>query len=163
MKLYLPTKGEAAALVHNPPMLNGMKIEVGALPPGRLFELAAVNGASAWIMPRLFIDEEARKVIGSGGFKGAPIRASVEIGYNVAPEFRSHGCGTEGVLRLCAEAFTSGSVEEIVAEAEIANAASQRVLEKAGFTAFDVRTDDEGAFRRWRLKKAIARPNGPTA
>jgi RimJ/RimL family protein N-acetyltransferase len=152
MKLYTPTKQEAATLAQNPAVIGGIAIADGALPPCSLFVRAAASDASSWLMPRLFLDDGLGKVIGSGGFKGEPVSGSVEIGYNVAPEFCGNGYCTEGVRRICADAFSNGSVSEVIAETLTSNLASKRVLGKAGFALFDSRIDDEGKFQRWRLK-----------
>src|SRR5688572_22875156 len=44
----------------------------------------------SWSM-QFFIDQATGRLIGSGGFAAPPVDRSVEIGYEVAPEFRGRG------------------------------------------------------------------------
>jgi RimJ/RimL family protein N-acetyltransferase len=57
-----------------------------------------------------------------------------EVGYWLAREARGHGHTTRAVRLLCAWAFKSLGLERIDLFAAIANVASQRVAERAGFT-----------------------------
>jgi ribosomal protein S18 acetylase RimI-like enzyme len=163
MILYTPTKKAAADLVGSASHFGGMEIAEGALPPRILFEIAIAAASSAWLMPRLFVDERRGRVVGSGGFKGEPKEQRVEIGYGVAPIYRGQGYATEGVRLVCEEAFSSGFVSEILADTLLSNIASQRVLEKVGFTVFGVRTDEEGTFKKWRVKNAPNQLLDPTS
>ena len=104
-------------------------------------------------MPRLFVDEVSDRIVGSGGFKYAPRESRVEIGYNVSPDCRGRGFATDGVTLLCEEAFSSGLVSEILVETSLANVASKRVLEKAGFTLYGSGVDNEGPVDLWIKKK----------
>jgi len=73
-------------------------------------------------------------VIGGAGFHAAPDdTGAVEIGYGIAEEWRGRGVATIAVLELLRRARDHGAAR-VVAGTDPANAASQRVLEKAGFT-----------------------------
>jgi ribosomal-protein-alanine N-acetyltransferase len=75
-------------------------------------------------------------VIGSACFKSAPQNGHVEIGYGIAPAFENHGYTTEAICALCTFAFCDPTVDEVWAETEPDNLASQRVLRKIGMTIF---------------------------
>lgn len=47
----------------------------------------------AWSM-QFFIEPATGRLVGSGGFAAPPVDGTVEIGYEIAPEFRGHGSGT---------------------------------------------------------------------
>jgi RimJ/RimL family protein N-acetyltransferase len=109
-------------------------------------------------MPRLFVDDVSGRIVGAGGFKSTPKDGKVEIGYGIAPACRGHGYATRGVTLLCAEAFASGRVKEILAETSVTNAASERVLEKAGFICYGSGSDDEGPVKLWSKKPDSNQP-----
>ena len=153
MKLYIPSKEEAADLLRAPTQFRGMLVCENALPPSVLLEQALAAEGGDWRMPRLFGDEGIGQVVGSGGFKSAPRKRRVEIGYGVAPACQGRGYATAGVQLLVAEAFSSGLVDEVFAETSLANAASQRVLEKVGFSMEGSGQDEEGPLKLWSMKK----------
>jgi RimJ/RimL family protein N-acetyltransferase len=84
------------------------------------------RGASAWLV------ELDGVVIGDCGTVG-PLEGEVEIGFGLALEFRGQGHGTELVRLLAARLLEEPSVFAVVAHTLPENAASARVLEKAGF------------------------------
>jgi len=93
-----------------------------------LHDPAAV-GWGIWIS----VAREANVVVGDAGFKGRPDASGiVEIGYGTAPVHRNRGYATEAVRALVGWALTHPEVERVVAECAPENAASIRVLEKAG-------------------------------
>src|SRR5476651_1391606 len=108
MKLYLPTKAEAADLLAGPAQFRGLVICAEALPPRFLLERAIASDDGDWLMPRLFVDEAGSRIVGSGAFKSAPRQRRMEIGYGVSSTCRCRGYATEGVKLLVAEAFSSG-------------------------------------------------------
>jgi RimJ/RimL family protein N-acetyltransferase len=88
---------------------------------GRLLPLAAVAAASG-------------EVIGGGMLHHLDAeRKIVEIGYWVLPLARGRGVGT-AIARVLAEHSFSLGVERVAAYVNVGNAASERVLERAGFT-----------------------------
>ena len=70
---------------------------------------------------------------GSIGFFGPPEEGAVEVGYSTLPQFQGRGYATEMVTGLVAWALSQPDVRSVVAEVDAENAASLRVLEKAGF------------------------------
>ena len=68
-------------------------------------------------------------------------RKSAEIGYWLGRPFWGKGVMTEAGRRMCREVFAAWDIVRIHAEAFARNAASRRVLEKAGFAL-------EGTLRR---------------
>jgi len=78
---------------------------------------------------------EAGLVVGDIGFHTAPdTTGSVEIGYGVAPGSRGQGIATEAARALTTWALAQPGVVEVRAETDLNNAASQRVLDRSGFT-----------------------------
>ena len=75
------------------------------------------------------------KVIGSiGVFRQGNIhRQTAELGYYVAEEYWGKGIMTEAVKQICKYVFDKSDIIRIYAEPFAYNAASCRVLEKAGF------------------------------
>jgi ribosomal-protein-alanine N-acetyltransferase len=60
--------------------------------------------------------------------------AAARVGYRVAERAAGHGAATRGVMDLCLKAARDYDLRTLTAETSVANLASQRVLEKAGFT-----------------------------
>ena len=83
-------------------------------------------------------------LIGSCGL-GEPSHAQYEIGYVLAKAHWGHGLATEVVGSLVQFAFQELNAKKIWAPVDARNAASCRVLEKAGF-------QQEGLLRQDRLK-----------
>lgn len=75
------------------------------------------------------------KVVGSIGIfrQGNIHRQTAELGYYVAEEYWGKGIMTEAVKQICEHVFKKSDIIRIYAEPFAYNAASCRVLEKAGF------------------------------
>lgn len=75
------------------------------------------------------------KVIGSTGVfrQGNIHRQTAELGYYIAEEYWGKGIMTEAVRQICMYVFDKSDIIRIYAEPFAYNAASCRVLEKAGF------------------------------
>jgi RimJ/RimL family protein N-acetyltransferase len=67
-----------------------------------------------------------------------PMRGVIEVGYWLFPEARGKGLATRAVRAVAREAFANG-ISRIEANVRIGNEASERVLERAGFTREGVR------------------------
>lgn len=65
--------------------------------------------------------------------KKARASDATELGFRLRRSVWGHGLATEGGNALLGRAFSSTPVQEVVAQTLVANAASQRVLEKLGF------------------------------
>lgn len=78
---------------------------------------------SFWLLLRA----SDRVVVGSADFKDVPNKdGEVKIGYGLGDGFRHHGYMTEAVQAM--------SVRHVIAETETDNLASQRILQRCGFT-----------------------------
>lgn len=75
------------------------------------------------------------KVVGSIGIfrQGNIHRQTAELGYYIAEEYWGKGIMTGAVRQICAYVFEKSDIIRIYAEPFAYNAASCRVLEKAGF------------------------------
>jgi len=74
-----------------------------------------------------------RQLVGGGGFKGAPVRGIVEIGYETRPAFQRQGFATEAVSGLAQWALSQPTVDAVIAETSMHNHASIGVLRQVGF------------------------------
>jgi len=77
---------------------------------------------------------ETGAVIGDCGTKGwVDDRGCVEIGYGLAAPSRGRGFGTEAVAAFTDWLLEQPGVRAVVAEVEVGNLASRRLLERVGF------------------------------
>jgi RimJ/RimL family protein N-acetyltransferase len=98
----------------------------------------------------LIAERASRSAIGSIGFYGPPDEeGQVTIGYGLVEQYRGRGLGTEALAALIAYCRTRPEVRTILADTEVQNKVSQRVLEKSGFTF--IRANDELCFYRLTL------------
>ena len=74
----------------------------------------ASEAERSWSM-QFFVDDANGLLVGSGGFTAPPHGRTVEIGYEVAPEFRGRGFGTAAARALVERAVASGEVDHVVA------------------------------------------------
>jgi RimJ/RimL family protein N-acetyltransferase len=94
---------------------------------------------------------ETGHIVGGVGFKGAPSDDGVvEIGYGLAPSARGRGLAVEAVRALVVHAFDRGA-SGVLAECDLDNVASRRVLERAGFTLIEEAAD----VTWWRFAHAM--------
>jgi RimJ/RimL family protein N-acetyltransferase len=116
--------------------------------------LAHLQGAPAadhaWSM-QFFVDGETGRLIGSGGFVAPPVDRAVEIGYEVAPEFRGRGFGTAAARALVEQALASGEVDHVIAHTLPGPNPSTGVLASLGFEHVADEVDPEvGPVWAWR-------------
>jgi RimJ/RimL family protein N-acetyltransferase len=97
--------------------------------------LDAVGTAAQNADPRpLWLVTLDGRVIGDCGTAGdVDDTGDVEIGYGLAAEYRGQGFGTEVVAAFSQWLLRQPGVRRIVADVELWNIPSQRVLERAGF------------------------------
>ncbi|MBF4568150.1 GNAT family N-acetyltransferase [Plantibacter sp. VKM Ac-2880] len=80
------------------------------------------------------VRDAAGLAVGGFGFFGPPDSSgAIEFGYGLIPAARGVGLATEVVVAALAVASSNGA-SRAIADTDIANVASQRVLEKAGLT-----------------------------
>ncbi len=109
----------------------------------------------AWSM-QFFVDGAAGRLLGSGGFAAPPVDRTVEIGYEVAPEFRGQGYGTAAARALVERAVASGEVDHVVAHTLVGPNASTGVLVSLGFQHVADQMDPEvGTIWEWRWTRAL--------
>ena len=96
-----------------------------------------------------------KKLIGGGGYKGSPTPdGSVEIGYEIAPEYRNSGFASEMAKGLIENAFRDNRVNSVVAHTLAHENPSTRVLTKCGFVKTgEVNDPEDGPVWRWELKR----------
>ena len=97
---------------------------------GRIVDQRAASlGWGIW----LILDPAAQLLVGDIGFKGPPDELdTVEIGYSILPAFQGRGYATEAAQALIEWGRAQPGVRRIVANCLADNAASIRVLQKAG-------------------------------
>jgi RimJ/RimL family protein N-acetyltransferase len=136
--LRLPSLADVDALL--PAFTDPELRETGNLPAfGRdeltasLRELPSLAEAGR-LLPLAAADAETGAVIGVGMLHHLDAeRKILEIGYFVLPAARGRGVATRIARMLAEHAFSLG-VERVAAYVNVGNAASERVLERAGFT-----------------------------
>ena len=97
--------------------------------------------ARAWIEVRrtppvqefAVVDQASGTAVGGAGFAFRHVPGLAELGYWIVAERRGAGLATRAARLLSVWALTGGGVERLQATVEPWNAASQRVLEHAGF------------------------------
>ena len=88
-----------------------------------------------WYAPWKISLKKEDTYIGDIGFKGLQENHAVEIGYGILKEYEGQGFATEAVKALTEWAFANEEVYFVEAETAPENMASQKVLEKNGFSA----------------------------
>lgn len=92
------------------------------------------------------------QIVGNGGFVRPPDdEGTVEIGYEIAPEFRSQGHATSAVRKLIDLAFRAGATRVIAHSLALPNA-SNAVMVKAGMRQVAASADpDVGSIWRYAI------------
>jgi [ribosomal protein S5]-alanine N-acetyltransferase len=107
----------------------------------------AVSSLNVW-GPYTLVEKLSGLCIGGIGFKGRPdATGAVEIGYGLCASCQGHGFMSEAAARLCELARVEGA-RSVTAETDATNGASQRVLERCGFSRYA----KEQASIWWRLE-----------
>jgi RimJ/RimL family protein N-acetyltransferase len=79
------------------------------------------------------IEKSSGETIGSCGFARPPETEGIELGYLLAQKAQGRGYATEAARGAMLYGFGKLGFREIIAMTDLANTASQRVLEKIGF------------------------------
>ncbi|MGH9243932.1 MAG: GNAT family N-acetyltransferase [Acidimicrobiales bacterium] len=115
-------------------------------------EAARAGAPAAWGAHLVFDADGA--LVGTGGWKGAPVDGVAELGYAVAPERQGRGIATAVVRELVARA-RAAKVQRVVAHTLPETSASTAVLRRCGFVPVDELIDpDDGPVWRWELSLA---------
>jgi ribosomal-protein-alanine N-acetyltransferase len=108
-----------------------------------------------WSM-QFFLDDATGRLVGSGGFAAPPSERTVEIGYEVAPEFRGRGFGSAAARALVERAVASGEVDHVIAHTLPGPNPSTGVLMSLGFEHVDEQEDAEvGVVWEWILNPKV--------
>ena len=92
--------------------------------------------------------------VGMGGFKGPPADGAVEIAYAILPDHEGQGYATAAAREMVAFAFGNEAVSKVLAHTLPDGAASQRVLQKAGFHCVgEVMDPEDGRVLRFELPR----------
>ena len=96
-----------------------------------------------------------QKLIGSCGYKGKPsLDGMVEIGYEVCPEYRQKGYGTEIANGLLTHAFKDEHIKIVIAHTLPMENASTNILRKLSFNKVsEIEDPEDGLIWRWEIKK----------
>jgi RimJ/RimL family protein N-acetyltransferase len=148
------TRDDAAAIVADDregrpwaedyPTPGDVMVATSALAGGHSF----ATDAAPWGLFTI-AERSSDRDIGGIGFKSTPSDlGEVEIGYGVCRTYWGRGVATDAVNAICE--FASGRARSVLAETDRANVASQRVLEKCGFT----RVEETDTMIRWRRELA---------
>ena len=110
-----------------------------------------------WSM-QFFVDQATGRLLGSGGFAAPPVDRTVEIGYEVAPEFRGQGFGTAAARALLERAVATNEVDHVIAHTLPGPNPSTGVLVALGFEHVADQEDPEvGTVSEWRWTRPLAR------
>ena len=104
------------------------------------------------------IDKEKRILLGTCGFKGPPDQnGMVEIGYEVASDFRNQGYATQIAHALIELAKKDHRVKVVQAHTMPERNASTRVLEKNGFQFVEaIKHFEDGLVWKWVLPVTLS-------
>ncbi|MEO6060887.1 MAG: GNAT family protein [Thermoflexales bacterium] len=151
------TSAQLASLLADPAQLDGMPVADGAAPPECLLRVALEalrRPAPADLALFAFISASPAQVVGSAMLKRWSEAGRVEVGYGVAESARGKGVATAAVRLLIARAFADPGVGEVYAETAVANTASRRVVEKAGFQHVGQRdSEEDGRVDQWVIAR----------
>jgi len=141
--------------------LTGSSIPDGwpEFPEAIAFTLEQLRTASeadrSWSM-QFFLDASTGQLLGSGGFAAPPANRTVEIGYEIAPEFRGRGFGAAAARALVERAVASGQVDHVLAHTLPGPNPSTGVLVSLGFEHVDTHEDPEaGVVWEWRWTRPL--------
>ena len=110
----------------------------------------------SWSM-QFFVDRATGQLLGSGGFAAPPSGRTVEIGYEIAPEFRGRGFGAAAARALVERAVASGEVDHVLAHTRPGPNPSTGVLVSLGFEHTDDQADPEvGVVWQWRWSRPLS-------
>ena len=105
---------------------------------------------------RFFVAGDPPELVGWGGFKGPPEGGVVELGYEIAEARQGRGLATAATRAMLEEAFGDDRVAAVIAHTLPERNASNRVLEKAGFSFDSEAEEDCEPVWRFRLARVDA-------
>ncbi|WP_286149255.1 GNAT family protein [Mycobacterium sp. IS-1496] len=107
---------------------------------------------AGWWM-HFFLADGGALLVGSGGFVGPPRNGVVEIGYEIAPEFRNRGYATAAARAMIGKAMSAtGRLRTVVAHTRANENPSTGVLRRLGFQRVaEIEDPDDGPLWRWEV------------
>ena len=132
-----------AALESDAVLARALDVTLPASWPPEFFEEPAIRftlerlaegpDQARWWLHFVVLMGETPPLVGTAGFKGAPVAGTVEVGYSIVTEHQRRGYATEATEALVAHAFLDRSVNRVIAETLPELRPSIGVLEKCGF------------------------------
>jgi RimJ/RimL family protein N-acetyltransferase len=136
-------------------LVRGFPVARGGLAPPEIIAMlgALASRISAEFSPAAWLVVENGEVAGLLSCKTVPDESGVvEVGYGVAASRQGEGIARRALGDLIHWARGRADVNAVLAETSPENVASQRVLERNGFTCVGRRYDEEdGELLRWRV------------
>ncbi|HSU34984.1 MAG TPA: GNAT family protein [Propionibacteriaceae bacterium] len=109
----------------------------------------------AWSM-QFFVDPATGQLLGSGGYAAPPAERTVEIGYEIAPEYRGRGFGAAAARALVDRAVATGEVDHVIAHTLPGPNPSTGVLVSLGFEHTEDQEDvGAGLVWEWRWTRPM--------
>ena len=90
-----------------------------------------------------YFAKENGKLVGSAGFKGAPVNGTIEIAYGTFEQFRKQGIGAEICKQLVLLSLKTDASLKITARTLPQQNFSTKILEKNNFQCIGVVSDPE--------------------
>jgi [ribosomal protein S5]-alanine N-acetyltransferase len=116
-------------------------------------KLNAGTGQKEWLCYLPVLKEE-NMLVGSCGYKGDPVNGMVEIGYEVARDYRGNGLATEMAESLVKYAMLDPVIDYVQAHTLAEVNESGTVLRKCGMQKIEELEDPEdGKIWRWEIRK----------
>jgi RimJ/RimL family protein N-acetyltransferase len=107
--------------------------EIAALVFERTRDFLSQNGWGVWV-----VQDSAGDLVGAAGLQqvrsGMPFHPGIEATWRLHPSARGRGLITEAMRAVLRDAFTRLPAEELVTYTSRGNFASQRVMDRLGFT-----------------------------
>lgn len=114
---------------------------------------------SIWYAFWAIVETESNQMVANACFKNKPDdKGRIEIGYGINENFRNKGFMTEAVDAITRWALTQKEVNEVIAETDKDNYASQKVVQKCHFVQY---AETETGYL-WTKKKFEIRPETKT-
>lgn len=122
--------------------------------PAQLARLEQDESELPW-QGRLIVQNKPATLVGVINLKGRPDKEGrVEIGYEIAPEFRRRGYAREAARALISWCFAQKDVRAVYARTQPENAASIAMLQGLSFAKHGVGCDGQlGEIIMWELKQ----------
>jgi len=152
LDLIAKTRADAEA------MLKGMtEYERAQVSASWLALLEASSDSNPWIHGFSAVRRDDGVAVGMGGYTGPPMDGVVELAYGVDDKFVNRGYATEIARALLAFALASSEVQVVRAHTLPDGIASQRILNKCGFTHVGKIQDPVDGLI-WRFEKRRSDP-----